>query len=272
MTGILYWAEPIDQSAEPTDRDEYVKYATSLGWSVFRPSTAFVACEIPDPSVEQANRAVLAGACALLAWLPSGVPSVGVPAEIETALELGLPVGIVTDNRRSWAVAGFAGRGAVVGNHPETVLDLLSSGTWDVQRLGFVKTTPAARLPYRSHATDVGCDLYTSEEAEIPVGAFVDVPTGVTCNLPDDVWGLVTGRSSSIRKHGLLVTSGVIDPGFRGPLFAGVLNVSQHPVTVEVDQRIAQLILIPAVFADPAWDEEVTTTDRGANGFGSSGH
>lgn len=269
MTNLLYWAEPIDQ-AQGTDYNyDHVKYATMLGWSVFRPMTAFVTDGTPTASVEQANRAVLAQSGALLAWLPLGVPTIGVPAEIEAALQAGIPVGIVTDNAGSWAIGGFEERGAIVDPSPQFVLDHLLTQRRG-NRLGFVDLG-GGTLPTRTHSTDVGFDLYASEETKVPVGAFRDIPTAVACNLPADKWGLITGRSSTMRKHGLLVVNGIIDPGFRGQLYGGVVNVGQHPVTVEKGQRVAQLILLPAYAATPGWDAYVTASDRGLNGFGSSG-
>lgn len=277
MTNLLYWAEPIDQ-AVPTDKcDQYVKYANDLGWSVFRPRDAFTVSVDPTAALEAANRGVLAECDALVAWLPDGVPTIGVPAEIEAALNQGKPVGIITDMTESWSITGFAGRGAVVGPDAQYILMALAAmvdtleESASVDTLGFVGIDPLAVLPMRSHPSDVGFDLYTTEEVTIPPNSFADVPTGVVCNLPTNAWGLITGRSSALRKHGLLVVNGVIDPGFRGPLFAGCFNMLVKPVTVNVGQRVAQLILIPALIANPVWDARVTESDRGERGFGSSG-
>lgn len=278
MTGLLYWAEPIDRAPITQEYNQYISDAADEGWTVFRPRDAFTTSCGFDPSgaLEAANRATLATCSALIAFLPSGVQTIGVPAEIEFALGRGIPVAIVTDITMSWAIAGFADRGALITNHTPDALVWLSAAVESealladhVPELGFVDV--GGVLPTRTHATDVGFDLHTTEATKIPVGAFVDVPTGVICNLPPDCWGLVTGRSSTIRKSGLLIVNGIIDPGFRGELFAGALNVSQHVVEVEEGQRLAQLILIPAEIRKPVWHTFVTDSDRGTRGFGSSG-
>lgn len=271
MTNLLYWAEPIDQSGIHPEQTERVERATDFGWTVFRPRTAFVVGFIePDATVEAANRAMLRQSSALLAWLPTGVPTIGVPAEIESALTAGIPVGIVTDNTSSWAIAGFKSRGAIVGEHLDIVLESLSIAKRGVVRLGFYNLGDG-QLPTRAHTTDVGLDLYTRYDTTIKPGEFADIPTGISVNLPDDKWALITGRSSAIRKYGLLVVSSIIDPGYRGPLCVGAHNLGADPVHIVHGQRIGQLILMPAILAEPDWDNDVTSTERGANGYGSSG-
>lgn len=127
--------------------------------------------------------------------------------------------------------------------------------------------------PTRSHENDAGWDLYTCERVVIPPGQFRDLPTNVWVAMPDQWWGLVTGRSSALRKHGLLVHSGVIDSGYRGELYAGAFNLSNKQVIVEPGQRLAQFIPIgrpPAI--DPVWSVgDPPPGERGSNGFGSTG-
>ena len=126
--------------------------------------------------------------------------------------------------------------------------------------------------PTRSHNNDAGWDLYTSERVVIPPGEFRDLPTNVWVAMPDSLWGLVTGRSSALRKHGLLVHSGVIDAGYRGELYAGAFNLSGKQVVIEVGQRLAQFIPMIRPNVEPWWStEEPPPGTRGAAGFGSTG-
>jgi deoxyuridine 5'-triphosphate nucleotidohydrolase len=131
------------------------------------------------------------------------------------------------------------------------------------------------QLPVRHHDGDVGFDLYVSVETIIPPGEFVDVHTHVHARFPLGYWGRITGRSSTLRKHGLLVNEGVIDTGYTGELFAGVWNLTGQPVTLAVGQSVAQLIIYrnhsadvePVVLVDPPDSSD----GRGNNGFGSTG-
>lgn len=129
------------------------------------------------------------------------------------------------------------------------------------------------RTPSQAKPGDVGLDLYVSEARTIGPGDFVDVPCGVSVRLPDGYWALITGRSSTLRRRGLLVANGIIDTGYTGPLFAGVQNLGRQDVHVDAGERLAQLILLPNV-ADRLVVQvtsELGDTPRGATGFGSTG-
>lgn len=129
-----------------------------------------------------------------------------------------------------------------------------------------------AKLPTRGYQGDAGVDLYTSEQVTIEPGTFRDVPTGIRLGLPAGYWARITGRSSTLRKRSLLCAEGVIDNGYTGPIYAGVWNLSPLPRTIEVGERVAQLILHriePLEFEQV--DEVVSVDGRGSNGFGSSG-
>jgi dUTP pyrophosphatase len=107
----------------------------------------------------------------------------------------------------------------------------------------------------------------------IEPSTFVDIPLGVAIKVPEGTWGLLTARSSTLRKHGLMVAQGVIDCGYTGPLFAGVWNMTDKPVKVEPGMRLVQYILIHNASLDVQAQEvaELPKTNRGAAGFGSSG-
>lgn len=130
-----------------------------------------------------------------------------------------------------------------------------------------------AQLPTNGHDDDCGLDLYCSEEQTIEPGAWADIATDVAVKLPPRTWGMLTGRSSAVRTHGLMVLQGVIDEGYTGELYACVYNIRSQPVTVTAGQRLAQLIIMHNVRAGVAIREveELPTTNRGANGFGSTG-
>lgn len=131
-----------------------------------------------------------------------------------------------------------------------------------------------ARLPIRAHHDDAGWDLYVSRDTVIPPHGFVDVATGVHVQLPNGYWGMLTGRSSTIRKLGLLVVQGIIDTGYTGELFSAVWNLTNEPVTIRRGDRVAQLVILPNSTASTVIrqvDSFDGKTTRGSNGFGSSG-
>lgn len=125
--------------------------------------------------------------------------------------------------------------------------------------------------PTQGHQGDAGWDLYSSRDTVLKARSFTDVHTDISIALPPNLWGLVTGRSSTIRTHNLRVEPGVVDSGYRGELFAGVFNLNDEDVMIPVHARLAQLILIP--LPDPVWwiQSDLPLSERGTQGFGSTG-
>lgn len=137
-----------------------------------------------------------------------------------------------------------------------------------------IRWTGDAELePKRGYVGDAGFDLYVAEDVVVPYAEFVDVPCGVSVELPDGVWAMLTGRSSALRKRGLLVTQGIIDNGYRGPLYAGVRNLHTRNVVLKRGERIAQLIPFSLEAPQLALQrvDSLNSSDRGHNGFGSTG-
>jgi dUTP pyrophosphatase len=133
--------------------------------------------------------------------------------------------------------------------------------------------TPTGLAPTKAYSDDAGFDLYCDAELVVEPSTFVDVPLGVAIKVPEGTWGLLTARSSTLRKHGLMVAQGIIDCGYTGPLFAGVWNMTTEPIRIERGMRLVQYILMTNASLDVDAQEvnELPKTDRGASGFGSSG-
>lgn len=127
--------------------------------------------------------------------------------------------------------------------------------------------------PDRAYPDDAGLDLFVSKRTVIPCGQFVDVSSGIAVELPPGTWGLIQGRSSTLRKRQLLVNPGVIDVGYRGELFAGCWNLGRVTQILEPGERVAQLIIIANVteMVGVRVVDELGEHARGGNGFGSSG-
>lgn len=137
----------------------------------------------------------------------------------------------------------------------------------------FKKLHPEARIPTRAYRNDAGLDLYVSQRVVIEPFSLYDVPCGVAVELPDQTFAMVMARSSTVRSRRLLVVQAVIDPGFRGELFAACFSFNHEPVTVEKDERVAQLVLFPnsTFYHTPKETEALSVSMRDTNGFGSSG-
>ncbi len=83
----------------------------------------------------------------------------------------------------------------------------------------FLLTGPDARPPLRSYGADAGTDLPTIEEMCIPAGKAVNLPTGISMEIPPGYWAMIVGRSSASHLMNLIVIPGVIDGGYRGELW-----------------------------------------------------
>jgi dUTP pyrophosphatase len=129
------------------------------------------------------------------------------------------------------------------------------------------------RMPIKMHPGDAGFDLYVSRPVSIPPGEAVDVHTDVRVSMPRGMYGRITGRSSTMRKYGLLVNEGIIDSGYTGELFVYIRNLGKKTVHVKSGVRLAQILFqyVPDVRLVYTTRESKFERERGTNGFGSTG-
>ena len=132
---------------------------------------------------------------------------------------------------------------------------------------------PDARPPERTRPGDAGYDLRCVEPFALDPGERRLVPTGVAVALPAGVAGLVVPRSGLAIEHGISVVNGpgLVDPNYRGELRVILVNLGAQRFEASAGDRIAQLLLVPFVTPDLQLVDELPTSERGANGFGSSG-
>jgi dUTP pyrophosphatase len=141
-------------------------------------------------------------------------------------------------------------------------------------RLAVRRLDPAATLPTRSHAGDAGFDLYALEPVRLGPGERAAVRTGIAVEIPERHAGLVLPRSGLAARHGLALVNapGLIDEGYRGEVRVLLLNTDRaEPVEVAAGDRIAQLVVTRVEKPDLVEVEQLSETDRGDGGFGSSG-
>ena len=125
-----------------------------------------------------------------------------------------------------------------------------------------------------AHHDDAGIDLRASEDFIIEPGERALVGTGLKIALPDGYAAFVMPRSGLAVKHGITVLNspGVIDAGYRGEIMVPLLNTDKHQAfKVQEGDRIAQLVIMPVTNAVLHKVESLDDTERGANGFGSTG-
>lgn len=127
------------------------------------------------------------------------------------------------------------------------------------------------QAPARAYPSDAGWDLFVSRTTEVIGNSFVDVHTDINIAMPPGYWGLITGRSSTVRRRQLRVEPGVVDEGYRGELKIGVWNLSGWVTKVLAGERLAQLIFIASNRFEWREVENLPPGERGYNGFGSTG-
>ena len=137
------------------------------------------------------------------------------------------------------------------------------------------KLHPNAILPTYGSAEAAGADLYACLDAEVTIqpGEVFWVPTGIALEVPKGCAGLVYARSSMGAKRGLAPANkvGVVDSDYRGEIKVVLLNHSSQPQTLQPGERVAQFVITPVL--QPVYEEvaDLSDTDRGAGGFGSTG-
>ena len=135
----------------------------------------------------------------------------------------------------------------------------------------FKRLTENAILPKRATEGAAGFDLYTNDYCvEIHPLQQLEFKTGIACEIPKDWAGKIEPRSGWARKYGIAVQAGRIDHDYRGELIVILINLGKEPVTIRTGDRIAQMVVQPYM-SESCEIDNLHATDRGANGFGSTG-
>ena len=133
---------------------------------------------------------------------------------------------------------------------------------------------PDAVVPGRAYSGDAGLDLSACERVELAPGERALVPTGLAVAIPEGYAGFVQPRSGLAAKHGISIvnTPGLVDSGYRGELLVNLVNHDeQQAFVVEPGMRIAQLVILQVPPVEVIEVDELPDSERGADGFGSSG-
>ncbi|WP_018141408.1 dUTP diphosphatase [Thioalkalivibrio sp. ALJ7] len=135
-----------------------------------------------------------------------------------------------------------------------------------------------ADFPLPAPATDgsAGVDLRAMIEQPLTLepGAAELIPTGLSIHIEDPGYaGMILPRSGLGHKHGLVLGNlvGLIDADYQGPLMISCWNRGTNAYTLEVGERLAQLVIVPVVQPRFRVVEDFEESHRGTGGFGSSG-
>lgn len=127
------------------------------------------------------------------------------------------------------------------------------------------------KIPMRHSDGAAGYDLATIEDVSIYPGASVLVHTGWIVQIPEGHVGLIRDRSG-MAKIGITTRAGVIDSDYGGEVRVMLRNESDELVNLASGLRVAQLIVVPCLMEDSVEVDDMRETERGANGFGSTGN
>ena len=128
-----------------------------------------------------------------------------------------------------------------------------------------------AKLPSYSFKGEAGLDLYAIEDYLLKPGERRLFKLGFAMELPLGYVALIWDRSGLAKKHGIKTMGGVIDPTYRGEVGVILLNTSNEPFEIKEGDRIAQMLIQKVEYVDVVESDELSETERGAGGFGSTG-
>jgi len=124
-----------------------------------------------------------------------------------------------------------------------------------------------------TYATDgsAGMDLYADGGFHIYPGESALISSGISVEIDSDKVGLVWPRSGMAAKFGIDTGAGVIDSDYRGPVMVLLFNHGEETYRIKRGDRIAQLLIVPCYRPKIEVVDNLDETERGENGFGSSG-
>lgn len=133
-----------------------------------------------------------------------------------------------------------------------------------------IKLDVGAFMPVRAHATDAGADLRSPIDAVVPARGARIIDTGVHIQLPHGHVGMLKSRSGLNVWFGI-TSEGVIDEGYTGSIKVKLYNHGDEPYKIERYDKITQLVVVPCEYVNFDLVEDLEDSERGGDGFGSTG-
>lgn len=146
-----------------------------------------------------------------------------------------------------------------------------------MSKIKFMKLSKRAKAPTQGSEAAAGYDLYAGAlpdgRVEIQPGQVVKISTDIAVEIPRGFFGAIYPRSSLATKMGLRLANGVavIDPDYRGSLVVPIFNDSERTQVLSTGDRIAQIVIQPCCMWGFEEAKELSNTERGSGGFGSTG-
>ncbi|MBQ9087738.1 MAG: dUTP diphosphatase [Lentisphaeria bacterium] len=127
--------------------------------------------------------------------------------------------------------------------------------------------------PKKAHPDDAGYDLYSRIDAVLEPLSGMVIPVGFAIELPTGYEAQIRPRSGLAAKHHITVTNspGTVDANYRGEIKAILYNLDREPFIIQRGDRIAQMVICKLPEIELVEATELSETDRGSGGFGSSG-
>jgi len=135
----------------------------------------------------------------------------------------------------------------------------------------FNKLNSDATTPQYAHEGDAGMDLYSCESLILNAGERRTVKLGISSSFPQGSVALIWDRSGNAAKRGIKTMAGVIDAGYRGEWMIVLLNTSNEDFEINKGDKIAQALIQPIISAEIEEADALDESERGKNGFGSTG-
>lgn len=133
-----------------------------------------------------------------------------------------------------------------------------------------IKLDKGAFIPVRAHVTDAGADLRSPIDTVIPARGSRVIDTGVHIQLPHGYVGMLKSKSGLNVKHDI-TSDGVIDEGYTGSIKVKLYNHSHEPYIIERGDKITQLVILPCEYVKFYLVDYLEDSERGGDGFGSTG-
>ncbi len=134
------------------------------------------------------------------------------------------------------------------------------------------KLHPTAKLPSFAHPNDAGMDLFTVNDFTIAPGELVKVKTGISLSLPAGTVALVWDKSGIATKRKIKTLAGVCDADYRGEYIIALINLGEETQTFAAGDKVAQILIQKVEHPALVEVEELGDTERGEDGFGSTGN
>lgn len=134
-----------------------------------------------------------------------------------------------------------------------------------------VQLDEGAYAPTRAHDVDAGLDLYSTESKFIPAFTGKNFDIGVHVEIPKGYYGRLESKSGLNVKHGIFCPGGTIDSGYSGSITVRLYNATPNGYYIWKGDKICQLVIVPCELPKVEIVDQISSGDRGNNGFGSTG-